>query len=410
MGEKEHPTRDVNRFVLGLLLFGALAVSTGYGMLLLLPLYVTRIGGQESDFGVISAAGTVTAAIAIGLLIRFPAAVPPQWTFAATSTLYGGAALAVSFVHSLGVGLIFCGVALGTAWAVAYTTGPMIVSELVGDERRGVYIGYVTGMIQIGFGLGPILGNAILRLGLSFESVFRCAAALSVLAALAVVALGKLAPELSRVRQFSTAHQTSLSRDLSGIIRSPAMIPLVMVLLCACVFTTMNSFQTTFADRNRLNFDVFYASYTVAVIFARFVLVRVLPDPTSRRTLRGATTGIVVSVLAFLAVGGNEVIYGVASVLLGITYGLALPLIQANAVNLSTPQLRPRMLPLAGLLFQTAILAFPFAAGWIIAAAGYQAVFLVLVGFALAVATLSFMQPAAAQPAQTPPTVAEHRP
>ena len=393
--------REVSRVVLGLLMFGTLAVSTGYGMLLLLPLYVTRIGGQESDFGVISAAGTVTAAIAIGLLIRFPRAVPPQWAFAATSALYGVAALAVSFVHSLGAGLILLGVALGTAWAVAYTTGPMIISELVGDQVRGVYIGYVTGMIQIGFGLGPILGSVILGIGMSFESVFRCAAVLSVLAALAVAGLGKLAPELSRIRQVGAVRQASLGRDLVGIIRSPAVIPLIMVLLCACVFTTMNSFQTTFADRSGLNFDVFYASYTLAVIFARFVLVRVLPDPTSLRTLRVSTVGIVVSILAFLVVDHNQVFYAVASILLGITYGLALPVIQANSVNISTPQLRPRMLPLAGLLFETAILAFPFAAGWIIDAGGYQVIFLVLVLFAIAVAALGFVQPAAARSLQT---------
>jgi hypothetical protein len=267
----------------------------------------------------------------------------------------------------------------------------MIISELVSDEHRAMYIGYITGVIQIGFGLGPILGNAILHLGLSFESVFRGASALSVLAALVAIMLGKFAVELPRIRWSGMASKTSLIRDLSGIGRSPALIPLAMVLLCACVFTTMSRFQTTFADQHQLNFDVFFASYTVAVIFARFVLVRVLPDPTSHRTMRAATVGFVVSIITFLAVNSNEMIYASASVLFGITYGLSIPLIQANAVNLAPPQLRPRMLPLSGLLFETAILAFPFIAGRIIDAAGYHATFLVLVGCASTVAALGFI-------------------
>jgi MFS family permease len=359
--------------------------------LLLLPLYVTNLGGNESNFGLISAAGAVTAAVAIGLLIRFPNSLQPQYVMASTSALYGVTAIVVSFVHSYGLDLIGLGIVLGTAWAVAYTTSPMIISELVDDSKRGTQIGYVTGMIQIGFGLGPIIGHFILQEGMSFGTVFRIAGVVSIVAALAVVGLGKLAPELATIKERVGSGTDSLRRDLVKIFRSPAAVPLIMVLLCACVFTTMNSFQTTFAHREVLNYDVFYATYTIAVIFARFVLVRVLPDPTGARMVRVATVGIVVSTLVFLLVGHNSLIYGIGAAMLGITYGLALPAVQANAVNRSTAELRPRMLPLAGLLFETAILAFPLVAGWIIDVASYEAIFVVLVVFSAAVAALSFV-------------------
>jgi len=38
-----------------MLLLGSLAISTGYGTLLLLPLYVVELGGNEADFGLIVA-------------------------------------------------------------------------------------------------------------------------------------------------------------------------------------------------------------------------------------------------------------------------------------------------------------------------------------------------------------------
>ena len=53
-----------------LLLLGTLGVSTAYGMMLLLPLYVRALGGNEASFGVILSSATVTAVLCIGLLIR----------------------------------------------------------------------------------------------------------------------------------------------------------------------------------------------------------------------------------------------------------------------------------------------------------------------------------------------------
>lgn len=54
------------------------------------------------------------------------------------------------------------------------------------------------------------------------------------------------------------------------------------------------------------------------------------------------------------------------------------------------------MLPLAGLLFQAAILGFPLVAGWVIAGLGYGTLFVVLVSFALAQAAIGWWRYAAA--------------
>ena len=71
-------------------------------------------------------------------------------------------------------------------------------------------------------------------------------------------------------------------------------------------------------------------------------------------------------------------------------YGLALPSAQAQAVNVSEESVRPRVLPMAGLLFQAGILGFPLVAGWIIAGLGYPALVAVLVFFALVQAIIGW--------------------
>jgi hypothetical protein len=62
--------RGVGVSAVALLLLGTFGISLSYGMLLLLPLYVRELGGNEADFGVILSSAAVPAVACIGLLIR----------------------------------------------------------------------------------------------------------------------------------------------------------------------------------------------------------------------------------------------------------------------------------------------------------------------------------------------------
>lgn len=269
----------------------------------------------------------------------------------------------------------------------------MVVSALSDDVSRGKYIGYATGMIQVGFGLGPVLVSVSREAGLSFSDCFRAAGALALLAAAVAAVLHLRSPELADVpaRQQRDAPSQSLVTALGRVPRSPAIVPLGIVFLCACLFTTMNSFQTTFAESRGLTYSVFYISYTLAVIVARFVIAPWLRNAASSGVVAVATAGLAVSMLTFLVVENNAA-YAMAAVLLGITYGLTLPGVQARAVNLSDELTRARILPLAGMIFQTGIVLFPLVAGAVIVNAGYTAMLIVLVCFAAAIAVFGGRQ------------------
>jgi predicted MFS family arabinose efflux permease len=152
----------------------------------------------------------------------------------------------------------------------------------------------------------------------------------------------------------------------------------------------MTSFQPTFAGARGLDYSVFYVAYTVAVIFSRFVLAGVAARFDSRLVIAGSVSIMALAVASFLAVGSNGVFYGISSAFLGLGYGLALPGVQAQAVNVSEEQVRPRVLPLAGMLFEGAILGFPLVAGWVITSSGYRALFAVLLAFALVQVTIAW--------------------
>src|SRR5215213_6481863 len=353
-----------------LLFGGSLGVSAAFGMLLLLPLYIQKLGGDEADFGIVMASATVTAALAIGLVIRYPEALRPNVVLALAILGYGLGAAGAALVEDSWLPLVGIGLLLGTAWAVVYAASPMVVSGMVTDRERATYFGYLTGTQQLGIGLGPVVAG--------FRGTFLVAAVLCALAAILILGVGTLVPDARK--SASNAGQTvSFRAAMGSILRSESVFWLVMILLFACLFTTLTSFQTTFARAQGLDFSVFYLSYTAAVILSRFGIASFAARYDARLVIAVAVSLMALSVASFLFVGSNAVFYGLASASVGIGYGLALPAAQAQAVNVSEESIRQRVLPLAGLLFETMILAFPLLAGWVISGFGYGAVFVLLV-------------------------------
>ena len=365
-------------------MLGTLGVSTAFGMLLLLPLYVQELGGDEADFGVVLSAAAVPAVLCIGLLIRYPEALRPHVVVALAIATYGVGAVGASLVTGGWTPLVGIGVLLGTAWAVVYAASPMAMSRMITDEGRAAYFGYLTGTQQIGIGVGPVISRFLVETPLGFRGTFLVAGVVCLVAVALTLLVGALVSDAGKEGEGSSgASPVSFGAAMRRILVSEAAFSLAMILLFACLFTTMTSFQPTFAGARGLDYSVFYVAYTVAVIFSRFVLAGVAVRFDSRFVIAASVSIMALAVASFLAVGSNTFFYGISSALLGLGYGLALPSVQAQAVNVSEEQVRPRVLPMAGMLFEGAILGFPLVAGWVITGFGYRALFAVLLALVL---------------------------
>jgi MFS family permease len=371
-----------------LLLLGALGISTAFGMLVLLPLYVQELGGDEADFGVVLSAAAVPAVLCIGLLIRYPEALRPHVVVALAIATYGIGAAGASLVTGGWAPLVGIGVLLGTAWAVVYAASPMAMSLMVTDEGRAAYFGYLTGTQQVGIGVGPVISRFLVETPLGFRGTFLVAGVVCLVAMVLTLVVGTLLSDAGmdagkEGAEGNASSPVSFGAAMRRILVSEAAFSLAMIVLFACLFTTMTSFQPTFAGAKGLDYSVFYVAYTVAVIFSRFVLAGMMARFDSRLVIAGSVSVMAFAVASFLAVGSNGVFYGISSAFLGLGYGLALPSVQAQAVNVSEEQVRPRVLPMAGMLFEGAILGFPLVAGWVITGFGYRVLFAVLLAFAL---------------------------
>jgi MFS family permease len=285
----------------------------------------------------------------------------------------------------------------------------MIMSEMVTDEGRATYFGYLTGTQQVGIGVGPVIARVLVETELGFRGTFLVASMICLTAAGLTVAVGFLTSD-PRTEDAEAGGGVAANKDavslgeaIRRILRSEAVFSLVMILLFACLFTSMTQFQTTFARSQGIDYSVFYVTYTVAVIFSRFVMARMATRFDARLVIASAVSVMALGMATFLLVGSSVVLYSAASGLLGLGYGLALPSVQAQAFNVSEEPVRPRVLPIAGLLFQAAILGFPLVAGWVIAGLGYPALFAVLIFFALAQAIIGWWRYSAARRASSAP-------
>ena len=384
-------------------MLGTLGVSTAFGMLLLLPLYVQELGGDEADFGVVLSAAAVPAVLCIGLLIRYPGALRPHVVVALAIATYGIGAAGASLVTGGWTPLVGVGVLLGTAWAVVYASTPMVMSEMVTDDRRATYFGYLTGTQQVGIGMGPVIARFLVETPLGFRGTFLVTGVVCLVAVVLTLVVGAITPDArANAGKVDTGGNESSAVPFGAAIRrilgSEAAFSLAMILLFACLFTSMTSFEPTFAGARGLDYSVFYIAYTVAVIFSRFVLAGMVARFDSRLVIAASVSVMALAVASFLAVGSNVLFYGVSSVFLGLGYGLALPGVQAQAVNVSEEQVRTRVLPMAGMLFEGAILGFPLVAGWVITGLGYLALFAVLLAFALVQVAIAWWRFLAARP------------
>jgi MFS family permease len=134
--------------------------------------------------------------------------------------------------------------------------------------------------------------------------------------------------------------------------------------------------------------SVFYACYTAGVIIPRFTMTRMLARVRPATATTVLLAGMCASLAGFCLAGHDAASYAASSALLGVTYGLTYPLIQAQAADSVAGQLRNWALWYFSVAYFAGLYGFPLIAGAIIAICGYQgliACLLVIAALELAV-------------------------
>lgn len=320
--------------------------------------------GHISDkFGRVRALGIACIAIAVSLF------------------LYGS-------VSSVGIGLLVASVLLGYGWGLTYSLGPIVLTRLVKSEERVRFFTLLSIFVMAGFGLSPVFASVLEGFGYPVQTVFYLTSSLCFISAVLFFILIKPI----KMHALNPAPERSSRITLSAlrqVLKSRAILPIIMVCLGASVFAGMNNFQTVFADDRGLNYATFFLVYTLTVVFFRLVLVKFKGGNNPYLTISILQYVMAASVVLFIVSGDSIPLYITVAILFGLGYGASYPILVAMAANDAEEHLGPQTLQIFALTYFIGIFGFPLLVGFWLVEFGYTPVLVLLAILALIEASMA---------------------
>jgi MFS family permease len=300
------------------------ANAIGLSMLLAtLPLYVTFLGGNNTDAGLVAGAAQLTALLFrpfVGWLTdawcRRPVVLIGISCYGAASMVY----LLASAIPSLLVGRMVHGFG-----ASCYTTSANVyVADIAPANRRAEAMGFFSAAQAIGIMVGPVIGFYIIEVA-GYHNMFYFTGTTAAVAFL----ISLLAREK---RQTTTLKPHSWSLR-TGIVATDAL-PIAWMALCMGMgFGTVNAFISIFAQPRGVANPGFY--FTVQAV--ALVLSRTFAGQIADRYGRAATIipGILLMTIALatlpLAYGYQSFL--ISASLFGLGFGAAQPATMAMLID-----------------------------------------------------------------------------
>lgn len=284
-----------------------------YLLLPTLPVYVQKLGGRESEVGLIIGIFTLSALFvrpfvgrAIDRMGRKPFILLGASLLVVSSLLYiltrsVGSILLLRVIHGAGI-------------AFFTTAAPTYIADISPLERRGEAMGYYGMSNSLAMAAGPTLGWLVVEVS-SFPVLFLAATA----AALAALLLSLGITEEQR------SPRRSQGGGLWTLISYEALFPSALFCLVAMTYGSIVSFLPLFAAHHGIsNPGLFFTVYALCLVALRAVAGRI-SDVYGRLQVIVPGMAVVVLALGVLAFSSSLSTLLVAAVLYGVGQGIAFP-------------------------------------------------------------------------------------
>lgn len=359
-----------------------------YGLTFLLPRLFQAFDANEKTVG----AMLFITAIATLVTVYYSGHLTDR--FGRVATL-GLACLSISLAmafygmaSSVGVLLVSASVLLGGGWGLTYALAPVVLTRLVKPDETVRYFALNSVFLMAGFGLSPVMAAQIEAGGGTVNQAFYAMAAISAVAGLVFFLLVRPVREHA-LNPGPEARSRIALGDIGVILRSRALLSVIMVCMGASVFAGMNNFQTVFADERGLAYAEYFLIYTITVVVFRILLAKFKGGRNPYLTISVLLYLMAGCLLLFLFSGSSVPLYRVVAVAFGIGYGASYPILAAMAARDAKSALVPQTLQLFALTYFVGIFGFPLLAGWIIVELGTASLLVLMIAVAVAEATMA---------------------
>ncbi len=377
------------RLLVFILYFAAIFLQAGaYGLTFMLPRLFASFGANEKVVGAMLMVTTLATLVTVCFSGHL------SDLFGRLRTL-GGACIAISAslflygsVDTFGVWLVIASLLLGFGWGLTYSLGPIVLTRLVRADERVRFFTLLSVFVMAGFGLSPVLASVLEGSGYSVRGAFNVTATLCLISAVVFFLLD--APiKAHAINPRAEAPSRITLVAISGIIRSRALLPIIMVSLGASVFAGLNNFQTVFADARGLNYANFFLVYTITVVVCRLLLARFKGGANPYLTIAILQYIMCLSIVIFIFSGASLPLYLAVAVLFGVGYGVSYPILVAMAANDAREDLSAQTLQVFALTYFVGVFGFPLVAGWMIVELGARPLLVLIAGLAVVEATMA---------------------
>lgn len=368
--------------LLSLYFFGIFLQAGAYGLTFLLPALFANFGGNEADVGFVlalTAIATLAVVIYSGHITSLLGLMP---TIALSGGLITLAALLFGLANETGLIVQVAGLLLGAGWGLFYTLTPVALNRVIRPHERIQYFTLLSVFIMAGFGLSPVFGAALTRLGFGISLTFLLTAGLCGISAILFFWLTRPMRALTLEKQIIDKSRLSFA-IIKQVMISRAAIPIIMVGIGASVFAGVTNFQIVYADAQNLAYADYFLAYTVTVIVCRVIFAQFMGGQSPYGVIALLLGVMGLSVMLFILQDSNTFLYVFGAILFGIGYGVSYPIIKAMAANEAQPDIIPQTLQLFGLSYFLGVFGFPFLAGHMIVQGGMMLLLWTVFGLAI---------------------------
>jgi len=382
-------------------------LATAYGAVYLLLNHTTRnLSGSTLDFGGFFAFSGVATLLTVGisgtLSKRFGAHL-----VAAFAGLFCAAGLyGLSVIESVGPMYYALAASMGLGWSFYYAAAPMMsLSDLIAENRKGRYISLISVCVVLGTASMPT-AKGIWFPDTALSELFFFCAILSVASSFMFMLTGRLF-QISGRRT-----EGKIPAFNWRLWKSEAVFPFAMVFLGACVFSAMMTLQVGYAEDRHVNYGVFFLTYSLSVIACRIFFGGVLTKANPLKMLPAILMVMELGLTVMLLNKGSTPLYIASAACLGMSYGLAYPLIKTYAVRVTAKEDRHQVISFFTLSYFAGVYFFPLTAGkimvhfstdgYLIALLGIVAVYL-LIAWQRQTYAQSYFRETTSNTAPTPP-------
>ncbi|MBN1382420.1 MAG: MFS transporter [Deltaproteobacteria bacterium] len=334
-------------------------------LLAVFPLYVVKIGGDESDIGVVIGAFTLP----IVILSPFVGRAADEWgrkgLMLAGAAIFFVAAILYNFVGSLLL-LITLRIFHGSGLSMFNTASSAYVADIAPIERRGEAMGYFGMVSNLALAVAPALGVIVVN-QYSFTTLF-ILSAFSALTALATTAV---------LRDKYRPPVTSTGRPHSALFQKAAIFPsLVMTSLSVTWGAVVSFFILLAMERSIHNPGYFFTAYAVVLIVSR-TIAGILSDRLGREAVIIPGLAMAAFGMWTLCAADSMSMLLVVALIYGIGFGAAQPTLMAFTVDRVGDEGRGSAMGMLGASFDVGIAIGSIILGFVLQYTNFVIMFII---------------------------------